>query len=55
MHIWIDTDTGTWGNAQDIVILDVDEVDLVDLGQMSDTDIIRFGQEHGDGLALEDI
>lgn len=45
-HIWIDTQTGTWGsNPEKIVLVSASEDDLEFLEGASDGEIIRFGKE----------
>jgi hypothetical protein len=48
MKIWIDTDTGTWGNAFDMVLVDIEEEDLNALAELSDVERTAYGQKHGE-------
>lgn len=46
MRIFIDVTTGTWGHADDLRIVDVDDTDIFD--QMADSSICAFGHENGE-------
>lgn len=48
--LFIDTSTGTWGNAEDIVFLHDDFAD--ELEDMSDSEIIELGNAWGDAPLL---
>lgn len=52
MKIFIDTSTGTWGNAEDIVLVDADEGNLYALDRSSDSEIIGWGDEVGKRLPM---
>lgn len=45
MRVWIATDSGTWGNAEDIRFVDVemDENGECTLDHMTDSEICEFG------------
>jgi hypothetical protein len=45
--IWIDATSGTWGDAADLWILDVDEDTLDSLDHMTDFQISAFAVDHG--------
>jgi hypothetical protein len=45
--IWIDATSGTWGDAADLWILDVDEDTLDSLDHMTDFQISAFAVAHG--------
>ena len=47
MKIYIDTDNGTFGQADHLVIAEVTEAQLEDLQDRPDSHIINFGLEHG--------
>lgn len=51
MEIFIDTSTGTWGAAEDIVFLTVENPNEV-LEYMTDSEICEFGNENGDAPIL---
>jgi hypothetical protein len=44
-RIYIDTSSGTWGPAEEIVEVDIDADDLAFLEDASDSEIIAFGQD----------
>lgn len=46
--IWIDTTTGTWGNAADLVFLEVTESECEEhLYNASDSEISEYGHSRG--------
>lgn len=47
MNIFIDTKTGTWGDPEGLVLVDISEAQQEALDNMSDTEAINFGLEHG--------
>jgi hypothetical protein len=47
MKIWIDMTSGTWGDANDIVTLNVLDVELEELDSWSTSDITGLGAEKG--------
>lgn len=47
-RIWIDTTTGTWGNATDLAIIELEEEDVSALANLSDLAIRTYGQEYGE-------
>lgn len=47
MKIYIDTQTGTWGQADNLVLMEVTEAQVEDLQDRPDSTIINFGLEHG--------
>lgn len=52
--IWIDTQTGTWGRLDNLVVLGDSEVDafLDSQEDMTDSEICQFGEDFGDALTL---
>ncbi len=54
MRIFIDTTTGVWGRADDIVILDEVTSESFQEGveEMSDSQIMYFGNAFGDAITL---
>lgn len=50
--LFIDTSTGTWGNAEDIVLVSDDWAD--ELEDNSDSEIIQKGNDWGDRLNLSE-
>lgn len=46
-RIWIATDSGTWGGASDLVLVDATSAQIDALDEMTDSEIIEFGKEHG--------
>lgn len=57
MQMFIDTSTGTWGNAEDIVFLDAEpgpEAAMLinTLENLSDDEIIAYGNRYGDAPVL---
>ncbi len=46
-RIWIDTDTGSWGDADNLVIMDATEAEVEEFQDMTDNDICNFGQDFG--------
>lgn len=57
MRIFIDTNTGTWGDAYGIVFLSESdsEIFVEDVEDRSDREIINFGNENGDAPLLSDF
>jgi hypothetical protein len=47
MKIFIDIDTGTWGDARYIRILDTSEAEILEMDQMPDSEIIKIGRDKG--------
>lgn len=45
MRIWIDLESGTYGDARNLVLVDVVDEDRVD--ELSDAEIIELGRERG--------
>lgn len=52
MQVFIDTSTGTWGLAEDIVFVDLPEHLENVLNDMSDSQIMQFGNDVGDAPVL---
>lgn len=50
MKIFIDTATGTWGDAEDIVIVEANQVLLDELNNSSDFEIVDKGGRIGKRL-----
>ena len=48
VRIWIDHTTGTWGQADDLVILELEEEDVSALADLSDTERRVYAQENGE-------
>lgn len=44
MNIWIDKKTGTWGNVQDIVLLEMTQRETDALDDMSDAERGRYAE-----------
>ena len=51
MKIYIDTNTGAWGGAGGLVLVDVSEEQAEDLMDRPDSHIINFGLEHGETVS----
>lgn len=52
--IFIDTNTGTWGDAHGIVFREVDDDDLFIIGEeMTDADRMEYGEKWGDAPLLD--
>lgn len=49
--VFIDTKTGTWGDANDLVIVYMKEPS--DLFDLSDSEIVAYGNENGDAPLLD--
>ena len=47
MRIWIDTASGAWGDANDLKVIEIDEAKIEHLNEMSDSEIIDFGNNNG--------
>lgn len=54
MDIWIDIETGTWGDVDDLrIITDASPILVSSLNESSNTEIIEAGFDYGD--TLEDV
>lgn len=59
MRIFIDTMTGTWGMANDIVVIEVEDgaeaaMLCETLDGLSDSGICEYGNTYGDSIFLSD-
>lgn len=50
MRIWVDTNTGTWGEVTGLHLLDINDDQLEDFADMSDSDRSRIAEDKGQGV-----